>query len=92
MHYYCGEIKAGSDVTQTDSALAFRHRFGKANICALHERFQVRREAHRRRSGAGNRRRSRLLPVACIALLGVSCATTFFPLGKTGHHGLLAAL
>ena len=45
MHHYCDEIKAGSDVTQTDLAVALRRRFGEANILALNERLQICRKA-----------------------------------------------
>ena len=72
MHHYCDEIKAGSDVTQTDSAVAHRRCFGEAKIRALNEWRQVQlQEAQRSRSGAGACGRSPLVTVPCNARLDV---------------------
>ena len=60
MHHYCDEIKAGSDVTQTDPALALRRRFAPANIGAFNERLQIRREAQRKSKGLRAFAQSRL--------------------------------
>ena len=56
-HRFGKEIKADSDVTQTDRAVALGRRFGKANIRALNGRLRICREAQRRRSpGRGTAR------------------------------------
>ena len=81
-HPYCDEIRAGGDVTQTDSAHALRRRFGLANIGAFNERLQIRREAQRRAKRAartsGNQERHRSTRLRLSAGLGASAVRLNF--------------